>query len=223
MTDVASKSSVDRVLEPSERVAEVLFGLIMVLTFTGSLSVAEAQADRAEVRIMLIGALGCNIAWGVIDGVLYLMGQLAERGRNLRAWRALKNAATPEAARAVIAEVLPEMMADRIGVEGLDVIRQKLGVLPEPPARPSLGRQDWLGALMVFVWVFITTFPVAIPFIFMQDVAEAMRMSNLIAVVMLFVTGYAFGRCSEYHPLLTGAAMVVLGSVLVAFTMALGG
>lgn len=223
MTDVASKSSVDRVLEPSERVAEVLFGLIMVLTFTGSLSVAEAQADRAEVRIMLIGALGCNFAWGVIDGILYLMGCLAERGRNLRAWRALKNAATPDASRAAIADVLPEMMADRIGVEGLEAIRQKLGVLPEPPARLSLRRQDWIGAMAVFAWVFITTFPVAIPFIFMHDVAEAMRLSNLIAVAMLFVTGYVFGRCAEYHPLLTGAVMVVLGSALVAFTMALGG
>jgi VIT1/CCC1 family predicted Fe2+/Mn2+ transporter len=204
-------------------VAEVLFGLIMVLTFTGSLSVAEAQTDRAEVRIMLIGALGCNFAWGVIDGILYLMGCLAERGRNLRAWRALKKAATPEAARTAIADVLPEMMADRIGAEGLDAIRQKLGVLPEPPARPSLSRHDWIGAMAVFAWVFITTFPVAIPFIFMRDIAEAMRLSNLIAVAMLFVTGYAFGRCSEYHPVLTGAAMVVLGSVLVAFTMALGG
>src|SRR6478609_7585843 len=52
-----------RILEPSERIAEVLFGLIMVLTFTGSLSIAEA--DRAEVRSMLIGALGCNTVWGL--------------------------------------------------------------------------------------------------------------------------------------------------------------
>ncbi len=61
-----------RVLAPNERVAEVLFGLIMVLTFTGSLSIAEA--DRADVRTMLLGALGCNIAWGLIDWILYLMG-----------------------------------------------------------------------------------------------------------------------------------------------------
>ncbi len=67
MSDEPIKSST-RLLEPSERIAEVLFGLIMVLTFTGSLSVAEAGRD--DVRTMLIGALGCNIAWGVIDGVL---------------------------------------------------------------------------------------------------------------------------------------------------------
>ena len=69
-----------RVLEPSDRIAEVLFGLIMVLTFTGSISVAHA--DRDEVRTMLIGALGCNLAWGIIDAMLYLMGNLSEKGQD---------------------------------------------------------------------------------------------------------------------------------------------
>jgi hypothetical protein len=80
--EAASPST--RALDPIDRVSEVLFGLIMVLTFTGSLSVAEA--GRAEVREMLVGALGCNIAWGIIDGLLYLMGSLADKGSALIAW-----------------------------------------------------------------------------------------------------------------------------------------
>jgi len=80
-----------RVLEPIERVAEVLFGLIMVLTFTGALSVAEA--GRADVREMLIGALGCNLAWGLIDAVFYLMGVLADKGRRLATLRTVRGAA----------------------------------------------------------------------------------------------------------------------------------
>ena len=80
MPENSSERSSKRVLEPIDRVSEVLFGLIMVLTFTGSLSVAEAGRD--DVRTMLIGALGCNLAWGIIDGVLYLMGCLAEKGRD---------------------------------------------------------------------------------------------------------------------------------------------
>ena len=59
-----------RVLDPIDRVSEVLFGLIMVLTFTGSLSVAEAGRD--DVRTMLIGAVGCNVAWGVTRGLWVL-------------------------------------------------------------------------------------------------------------------------------------------------------
>src|SRR5512141_1547579 len=95
-----SPASSRRALDPVDRVAEVLFGLIMVLTFTGSLSVAEAGRD--DVRAMLIGALGCNIAWGIIDGVLYLMGCLGEQGREIRALRAVRRAAKPEEAHRVI-------------------------------------------------------------------------------------------------------------------------
>ena len=71
MVDEPSRSS-KRVLDPIDRISEVLFGLIMVLTFTGSLSVAESGRD--DVRTMLIGALGCNLAWGIIDAMLYLDG-----------------------------------------------------------------------------------------------------------------------------------------------------
>ena len=210
-----------RFLEPSERVSEVLFGLIMVLTFTGSLSVAEA--DRAEVRTMLIGALGCNIAWGVIDGILYLMGCLAEKGNRLRAWRSFKSAAGPEAAQQVLVDLLPPKMAELVTPGDLEPVRKKLVQLPEPPRRPSIHKDEWLGSVAVFFWVFITTFPVAIPFIFMHDVARAMRVSNGVAIALLFVTGYAFGRTSEYRPWLTGFAMVVLGCALVGMTIALGG
>ncbi len=59
------------ILDPSERVAEILFGLIMALTMSGTISVATA--DRFEIRTMLIGVLGCNLACGLIDGGMYLM------------------------------------------------------------------------------------------------------------------------------------------------------
>jgi VIT family len=220
MPDDSIKSS-KRVLEPYDRISEVLFGLIMVLTFTGSLSIAHA--DRAEVRTMLIGALGCNLAWGIIDGILYLMGCLSDKGRGIRALRALRKAATPEAAHHVIAGALPPMVAATLGPAEYESVRQKLMQLPAPPAHPRLDRDEWLGALAVFLWVFLITFPVAIPFIFMHSVGPAMRVSNGIAIVLLFLTGHAFGRVAEYHPWLTGLAMVVLGSVLVGLTMALGG
>jgi len=214
-------TSAKRALEPGERIAEVLFGLIMVLSFTGSLSVADAGRD--DVRTMLIGALGCNIAWGIIDGILYLMDCLSERARDLRALRAARNATAPEDAHRVIAEALPPVVAATLGPREYETVRQKLLLLPEPASRPWLSKADWLGGLAVFLWVFVTTFPVAIPFIFMSDVARAMRVSNVIAVGLLVITGYAFGRITNYHPWLTGLAMVLLGGALVAATIALGG
>jgi len=213
--------STKRVLEPNERIAEVLFGLIMVLTFTGSLSVAEA--GREDVRMMLIGALGCNLAWGIIDAVLYLMGSLAEKGRDLLTFRAVRKATDPQQAQQLIANALPTVIASVLQPAELEAMHQRLKQLPEPPAQARLHKDDWLGALGVFLLVFISTFPVAIPFIFMQNAGPALRLSNLIAIVMLFILGYAFGRCAGRNPGVMGMAMVVLGVILVGMTMALGG
>ena len=208
-------------LEPVERISEVLFGLIMVLTFTGSLSVADAGRD--DVRTMLIGALGCNLAWGIIDGVLYLMGSLAEKGQNLMTYRAIRHAAANAEAHSLIASALPEIVGSLLEPAELETIRQRLAKLPEPPLPARLGRVDFLAATGVFLLVFLSTFPVVLPFIFMHRVMPAMRVSNAIAVAMLFVTGFAYGRCVGRTPWVFGISMVILGSVLVALTIAFGG
>jgi hypothetical protein len=210
-----------RVLDPIDRVSEVLFGLIMVLTFTGSLSVADAGRD--DVHAMLIGALGCNVAWGIIDAMLYLMGCLAERGKDLIAYTAVRKAATPREAQLVIAGALPQAVTSVLEPADLEMLHRRLMQLPEPPDRARLSKDDWLGAAGVCVIVIVSTFPVVIPFIFMQRLGPAMRVSNAIAVVMLFLTGSAFGRMTGRRPWLVGLAMVAVGSALVAMTMALGG
>lgn len=210
-----------RVLEPHERVAEVLFGLIMVLTFTGSLSVAEAGRD--DVRTMLIGALGCNLAWGIIDAVLYLMGCMADKGRLLLGLQGVRQSNRPEEIRRLIANALPSTLASILQPSELDSIGQRLKELPDPPRRARLGRQDWIGALGVFLLVFLSTFPVAIPFLVMHDAGFALRISNGIAIAMLFGTGYAFGRITGGRPWLVGLSLVLLGAALVGMTIALGG
>jgi len=221
MPENSSERSSKRVLEPIDRVSEILFGLIMVLTFTGSLSIAEAGRD--DVRTMLIGALGCNLAWGIIDGVLYLMGCLAEKGRGLLTFRAVRRAADPKEAQRLIADALPSVVASVLEPVEVESLYRRLKQLPEPPDHVRLRKDDWLGAVGVFLLVFLCTFPVVIPFIFMHNAGPALRVSNAIAIVMLFLTGYAFGRMTGRHPWLVGISMVVLGLILVGLTMALGG
>jgi len=210
-----------RLLEPYTVIAEILFGLIMVLTFTGSLSVADSGRD--DVRLMLIGALGCNIAWGMIDAIFYLMSCVSEKGQSIRALHDLHKAANREAAHQVLTDALPPMIAATLTPADYDTMHQKLLQLPRPPIRPKLGKTELLGALTIFFWVFIITFPVAIPFIFMDQVELAMRVSNAIAIVLLFAAGFSFARLAHYRPWLTGLMMVVMGSLVVAATIALGG
>jgi hypothetical protein len=212
---------IKRVLDPAERIAEVLFGLIMVLTFTGSLSVAEA--GRQDIRAMLIGALGCNTAWGIIDAVLYLMGSLAERGRNLKTYFAVRQAANPAQAHGLIAQALPPVLASVLEPRELEDVRKRLVGLPEPSGRARLTGSDWRGAFGVFWLVFLSTFPVSVPFIVMNDAMRALRASNAVAVVMLFAMGLAYARLVGAPAIVFGVSMVALGSVLVALTIALGG
>ena len=209
------------VLEPSERIAEVVFGLIMFLTLTGSLRVATAGTD--DVDTMLVSALGCNLAWGVIDAVLYCMNRGAEKGRGLIVYRAVRKATDPERAHRLIADALPSVVASILQPAELESIRQRLKQLPEPPDRVRLRKEDWLAGLWVFLWVVISMFPLAIPFIFMHNAARALRVSNAIAIVMLFGMGYTYGRLTLRNPWSRGIAMVIVGFTLVALTKAFGG
>lgn len=210
-----------RILDPAERAAEILFGLIMTMTFTGTLSVADAGRD--DVRAMFIGALGCNIAWGVIDGIIYLMSCRAERSHELRMFRAVRDAASPEHARAAIAGALPPLLATLVRADELEALRQRLAAIPEPPGHGRLVRRDWLGALGVCLLVVSTTFPLAVPFLLLDQVIPAMRLSNAIALVMLFLTGVVYARSIGRPALRVGLGMTGLGVVLVLVTIALGG
>src|SRR5262245_45774036 len=213
--------SVKRVLEPVDRVSEILFGLIMVLTITGSLSVATT--GHAEVREMLIAALGCNVAWGIIDALLYLLGSLAEKGRGLTTLLAVRRAADPQEAHRLIAGALPPLVASALEPAQLEAVRARLLQLPEPPDRPRLEWEDWRGGIAVCLLVVLSTIPVVLPFVFMGEAQRALRLSNAIAIAMLFLCGYTVGRLTRYPPWGTGLGMVVLGGLLVAMTMALGG
>jgi hypothetical protein len=221
MTTNSAEKTQERVLDPVERLSEVLFGLIMVLTFTGSFSVATA--DRAETRAMLIGAIGCNIAWGLIDGIMYLMHSLNRRGVERQTILTIRTARTREHAHAVIRENVPQPVADELHPDLLDRIRTRIAEMPVAGRKPRLAGDDFRGAIAVFLIVVASTLPVIVPFVFMQDLSAAMRISNVIAVAMLAVIGFAYGRASGLSPWWTSTSMVLIGGVLVAITIALGG
>ena len=76
----------------------------------------------------------------------------------------------------------------------------------------------------MFLLVFLSTFPVVIPFFLItSDAKLALRLSNGIAILLLFVTGYAFGRHAGRTAWRTGLAMVVIGATLVGIAIRLGG
>jgi hypothetical protein len=210
-----------RVLDPLERMSEILFGLIMVMTLTGSISVAES--GQGQIRDTLLTALGCNLAWGVIDGAMYLMACFTQRARGLVTLKAIRTARDANEAHKLIGEALPAGLSRRLGVAELETVRRWLHELPDPAAHATFTREDFTGALAVFLLVFLSTLPVSVPFLVMHDAAPALRMSHGIAVVMLFLIGSAIGRHIERPGWLIGLGMVIVGIALATMTLALGG
>ena len=151
------------------------------------------------------------------------MGVLAEKGRGLSAYLAVRTTADPQHAQRLIADAMPPAIASLLEPAELESIRQRLIQLPEQPARAGLAKDDWLVRVRRLLLVFFCTLPVGLPFLFMQQLGPAMRVSNAIAVAMLFVTGWAFGSMTGRRPWLVGIAMVAIGAALVGMTMALGG
>lgn len=219
MAEDELKSS-KRVLDPVERWSEVLFGLIMVLGFTSTIS---AIHGLPEVRTMIVGALGCNLAWGLVDGIMYLMASLSEKGHGLATLNAVLSAPTPKHAHRIISEGLPSIVAK--GMDELQLEQIRVELLRHPvPDRVRLTQQDWRGAAGVFLLVFLSTFPVVTPFIFLtHNLLLALRLSNLIAIIMLAVTGYAYGRYSAGQKWIWAGSMVLLGIAMVMLTVKLGG
>ena len=204
-----------------ERISETLFGLIMALTFICSLGIATGS--NINLQTMLIGALGCNLAWGIVDGGLYLLGRINSRGGKVRILHAVRQAQDSETARSVIADALPPELAAFLPAQQLEAMRQKLQQLPAPSRRVSLTTRDWTGALGLCLLSFVSTFPVVIPFIFLSDARMALRVSYAVAILMLFCCGYVFGIQSGLRPWAAGLAMVVLGGALVGVAVVLGG
>jgi hypothetical protein len=101
-----------RALEPVERISEFLFGLIMILTVTCSFNVGKA--DRGSVRVMLLEALGCNVAWGIIDAFFYLLNSLGQKGQRSALLSRLRRTFEPREARRIVAEALPPYIQCRV-------------------------------------------------------------------------------------------------------------
>lgn len=211
----------NRVLDPIDRVSEILFGLFMVLSFTGTLSVASAGPK--EVREMLVAAVGCNIAWGFVDGVMYVLRNLVTRARQSRLWHTVVASNRPEPAHELIADEIGPLTAslDKPDLERVRqwMIKQPAGVAP----RPSITGSDLTGGIGVFLLVFASTFPPTLPFLFIDNLHQAMRVSALMAIVMMFFCGYYWGRFAGLKPWRAGLVMVVLGVAVELVIIALGG
>jgi VIT1/CCC1 family predicted Fe2+/Mn2+ transporter len=129
-----------------------------------------------------------------------------------------------EEARGLIADALPTPIAPLLTPGELDALRERILVQEPPPPRIPVTRADIRGACAVFLLVFLSTFPIVVPFLFAGcGVGFALRVSNGIAIAILYVVGSRLGRYIGCNSARMGVSLVLVGAALVALAMALGG
>ncbi len=213
-----------RYLDPSETLLEVLFGLIMALTITVGARLLSERADIVGVELAL-ALLGCNVAWGVIDGAFYLLGTRFNRNRR--------------------AQFVKRVQAAANQAEAMEAVRDEFDLVGEPPMRPEdkanlhasllqlfrhagtgrarLRSDDWIAAVLIAVLVSITALPGLIPLLLIQDGFVALRVANALQVGLLFIVGYWWAHYSGSNRWVIGLAIALLGTALVLLAVPLGG
>jgi hypothetical protein len=215
---------IHRYLDPDESLGELLFGLIMALTVTLGVRLLGSQEAMAP-RELAAALVGCNVAWGIIDAALYLLGLLFWRGQRVHFMRKLRTVPSQDRAIEAIREefglddehLVPEQDLATFYRAALDVLRH---------ARIEHARlrgRDLVAAAMIAVLVAATALPGAIPILLVADGTLAVRLANLLQLCLLFAVGYHWARHVGANPWRTGLSIVGLCLALVAVAIPLGG
>jgi hypothetical protein len=215
---------VPKYLDPASRLGEILFGLIMVLTvtLTAGLTVAEGRTGGHQ---LLLAAFGCNFAWAFIDAVMYVMNCLTERSGRARLIEAVQRARDNRAALDIIQnEIEPELQSLLDPAEREAFSLSILGHMAKARiTQPTVTKEDIYGALACFLLVFVSCVPAAIPFLIFSQPHFALRVSNFLLIVLLFLVGRKWAQYTGTDRRIAGTSMVVIGLVLVGIAIVLGG
>jgi VIT1/CCC1 family predicted Fe2+/Mn2+ transporter len=214
---------IKRYLDPAERMSELLFGLIMTLTFTLGASLVIKEGPDAT-REMLIGVLGCNIAWGIIDGLLYVFNSMFARGAANRVAHLYKKEGRDGVGTAVD-DFLSETIGGALSTPTREQIRQEVTdyVAQTKPAPVQLTREDIYGAIASFILVALTSAPAVLPFFFLDDRLTALRVSNFIMIGLIYMIGYQWAAHIDASRQKIGLSMAFGALIIVQVTIFLGG
>src|SRR5262245_49111594 len=194
----------------------------MALGFTAAVRLGHEEADS---RALFVGILGCNVAWGIVDGVMYVLSALFERGREARLVREVLAAPTDDAARERVAShldgPLTSLATDDERRRFADWVVRTARRTGQRPAR--IQADDLLGGVAVGAVIMMATAPMLVPYLLVRDPGVAARISNAIGLALLFLVGAQWGRKSGAGAVRVGVGVTLVGGALVLVTVALGG
>ncbi len=217
-------------LDPIDRLAETIYSILVLLTFTLAFRLfhlAPGEVVSSEyINELLVGASLAILAWGVIDGIVYVLTEVFERGEKHRILLYIESADSHAEAIEAIADEL-DFILEPITSEDQrqSLYKEILEHLHDGDPQPvRLKREDLTGGLASVLVAILAVLPSLAPFIlFRNDHNLAIRVSNVISFAVLFYSGYEWGKYTGTNPVKTGLLLVAVGVLLVAIAIPFGG
>ena len=206
------------ILSPSDRHSEILFGLIMVLAITGTVWIGTHST-----KAIISAGIGACVAWGIVDGIIYVYSSLLERGRIALAAQEASTCTGEGCDLRAMKEELGGTIVDTLGERERHEVAQHILMRLKPVEnRTSVNKDDILGGIAAGMLVFVSGVPPLIPFIFLDGI-WALRFSSIIGFVMLYAIGYRWGGYVGKSRFWTGVTMMSVGLAITGVVIALGG
>lgn len=228
----AKQSLVARLLDPADRLTEAMYSVLIVLTFTLAFQISQDRAaattpeEASQISQLFLAALGCAVAWGLIDGIMYIATAMFDRGQSHRLVEAVRNATTAQDGETLLAGQLDDELSPITTPDERARFYQSLyarlkGSTPKPV---GFEIADFAGALGVALVAIGAAVPVLLPLLFSQSHPMlAMRASNAIATAMLFAMGYQWGKYVGAVPWKMGLGFLLVAIIMLAIAIPLGG
>ena len=202
--------------------AEILYGAIIAMTFTSSLREYPGVPDLL-VRNIVLAALFCCVAWGLADGFFYLWErEYLVRQEN----RAIALARAGGDAAALLADQLDDSILRNVSAEERAGLYAAIARhLAASPGRGAVApREAATLVLGTFVRSALAGLVIVAPFFLVDDAMQALWASNALGILLLFAVGYTRALDQGVVPrLVNGLGAAMVGVVIAAITIALGG
>jgi VIT1/CCC1 family predicted Fe2+/Mn2+ transporter len=222
----------DSLIDPIDWLSETIFSILIFLLYILAFGIImlsrapQGPISQENVRELLFGSVGAVLAWGTIDGILYALFSVFERGERHRLLEDIQAANTQEEALEIIADDMDYLLEPITGDEERTALYSSIlsHLQHSTPRKIGLKREDVTTALAHVLVAIIAIIPSIIPFfIFRYDYSLAIRISILVSFVVLFISGFAWGKYTGVSPWKTGLLIMSIAIILVLIAFLLEG
>jgi hypothetical protein len=219
-------------LDPIDALFTIFFSILFALLFTlsysiliyhGIISSSFASGYGKELFFTILGAV---IAWGIIDGILYILGESFARRERYRLLQYVQTSTSEEEAVTAIAYELDFILKPITSDEQRHALYRDIRAYlnQAEPQAIVIQREDVSGAMATVLLSAVSVLPSLFPLLLLPDnTALAIRISNSVSFLVIFAAGYSWGLHTDTNPWKTGLLLSSLCLAMVLVAMLLGG